>query len=199
MEKGSQISFENYHQNEIKFNGIAGNIIALVLMILFGVLFGFIFYQIWGTFGINISFDGFQFSIYIIYYFVLYFLVLSLMFFAFLLSNELLIGLYWSKYTEVKIKVLFKQSFFRFCYCKEPIMIKKYVTGYIIPAIIFGIIPIILGMIYGKLFIMIFGIMFISNNGTEPIMLMYLLRKINKTHFIKNMDSAIGIILFSPK
>jgi hypothetical protein len=194
MENPSNFSYENYQQKEMKLNGFICNILALVMMLVLASLFGFIFYQIWGTLGIQF---GSTLNIQFIYYFVFNFLIFLSAFFAFLLANEFMTGMYWSKYTEVKIKVIMK-SLFRFCYCKEPIKIKNYIIGLIIPIIFLGMIPLIMGMIYGNIFVLGFGIIFISN-GAGAIMTMYLLRKEDKNNWIKDMDSTVGLIIFNPR
>jgi hypothetical protein len=194
MEIQNIFPYENYQQREMKLNGFICNILGLVMILVLASVFGFIFYQIWGTLGIQfVSKFGIQF----IYYFAFNFLIYLSAFLAFVLANEFMAGIYWSKYTEVKIKVTIK-SLFRFCYCKEPIKIKNYIIGLIIPIIILGIIPLIMGMIYGNILVLGFGIIFISN-GAGAIMIMYLLRKEDKNNWIKDMDSTIGLIIFNPR
>jgi hypothetical protein len=179
---------ENYQQNEIKPNGIFANILCLVILIVLAPLMGFIYFKAWGTLGfqvVNIPIMQRIFNSVIIISILIVFLII----------REIIQGMYWSKYTEVKIKVILK-LLFRICYCKEPIKIKTYIKGLIMPTIILGVIPLIIGMFFGNIIVLGFGVLFIAA-GSGDFLVMYLLRKENKENWIKDMDTTIGCIIYS--
>jgi hypothetical protein len=190
MEKYNQFLPENYQQNEIKPNGIIANILAVVILVILVPLLGFFYYRIWGTFGV-------QFIDIPIMQRIANSLIIISILFAFLLVHEMIHGIYWSKYTEVKINVILR-SLYRGCYCKEPIKIKTYIIGLIMPMLILGIIPLIIGILVGNIIVFGFGILFIAV-GADDFLAMYLLRKEDKGNWVKDMDTTIGFIVYTPK
>jgi hypothetical protein len=190
MESNNEFLPENYQQKEIKLNGIIGNILAFVVIIILAPLFGFIYYQIWGSFGLQ--------PVYVtVMQRIINALVYLSIYTAFLITYEMIHGIYWSKYTEVKIKLLIK-LLWRGCYCKEPIKIKNYIMGLIMPIIILGIIPLIIGLVIGNIIISGFGLLF-TGLGSDDFLAMYLLRKEDRKNWVKDMDNTIGFIVYSPK
>jgi hypothetical protein len=189
MENHIEFLPEKYQPREIKQNGIIVNIFGVVVFIVLGSLFGFIYYQIWGTFGLQL---GYVPLIRRITNALVFLSIVA----AFSLAHEMIHGMYWSKYTEVKISVIIN-LIFRGCYCKEPIIIKKFIMGLIMPTIILGVIPFIIGMVIGNILLFGFGILFIVV-GSDDFLIMYLLRKEDKKNWVKDMDNTIGIIVYSP-
>jgi hypothetical protein len=190
MENYNKFLPEDYQQNEIKPNGIVANILGFVIFIILAPLFGFIYYQIWGTF-------GFEFVDIPVMQRIINSLIVISILVAFLLVHEMIHGIYWSKYTDAKINVILK-SLYRVCYCDEPIKIKNYIIGLIMPAVILGMIPLIIGMIIGNIIVFGFGILFIVV-GADDFMVIYLLRKENKNNWVKDMDKTIGFIVYIPQ
>jgi hypothetical protein len=174
---------ENYQKEERTVNGIWANVVGLIISLISIGIFGFIYYKVWGNF--------FTRPICIIDL-ILYVLVLT----GFLLVHELLHGIIWSKYTDVKIGVILK-LIFRCCYCEKVLRIKNYIFGLIMPTIILGIIPTLGGLLLGNIVIFTFGLIFIVG-GADDILVIYLLRKADRNNFIKDDDSKIGFIVYSP-
>ena len=199
MENYTSVSLENYRQREIKVRGLAVNILGFAILLVLMPLFGFIFYQVWGSLGslsaldMRLEMPSISQMVYIIYSSLLGIFII----FAVLLTYEIITGIYWSKYTEVKLKVTYGASCFRFCHCKEVIKIKPYIVGKIIPVIIIGVIPSIAGIIFGYIFVSMFGVLFIAN-GTDAFLTMYQLRKEGKNSWVRDMDTTIGYIVYSP-
>ena len=106
-------------------------------------------------------------------------------------------GMIWSKYTDVKVKVILK-SLFRACYCEKEIKKHHYIVGLLLPTLILGLIPVLFGIFSGSLLSLVFGIVMITGGGDDFYEL-FLLKKAKNTDWIKNIDSKIGFILYRSK
>jgi hypothetical protein len=186
MKDYENFSVENYQSNEKLINGIWANILCLIIFLVFGGVSGLIYYNIWGEF---VPFQ-FNFSLIGTIYTIMYIIV----FLAFLLVYELITALVWSKYTKVTVNVIMK-SLWRFFACEEAIKIKHYIFGLIMPTIILGILPMILGLILKNYMINIFGIIFVAA-GSQNFIVVNQLKKEDKHDFVKDIESKVGIIIY---
>jgi hypothetical protein len=66
------------------------------------------------------------------------------------------------------------------------------------PSIILGIIPLILGIVFGNIFVYGFGLLFIIA-GAGEFYIIYQLRKEDGKCYIKDMEEKIGIIIYRLK
>ena len=184
MKDYDEFSIENYQEKENIIKGISANIFSLLISIAIIVLLGFVYYKIWGYF---IHQPIFRIDI----------LLFIIIWIGFIFVHEMIHGIFWSKYTEVKINVVLKMIW-RFCHCDNVIKIKNYIIGLIMPTIILGIIPALVGIIFGNIFIFTFGLLMIVT-GTDDFYTVYLLRKENKEAFMKDICSKIGFIIYTKK
>ena len=191
MKDFENLSLGNYEQIEKTLNGVFVNILAVLLLIILGPLFGLLYYKIWGNFGIVFDytmpimariFNG---------------IITASILLGFLLLRETIQGIVWSKYTDVRIGIILK-LLFRFFYCKEPIKKEHYINGLTMPSIILGIIPLIIGIVFGSIFVYGFGLLFIIA-GAGEFYIIYQLRKEDRKCYIKDMDEKIGIIIYRLK
>jgi hypothetical protein len=183
---------ENYRSNEKMVNGVWANIFGSLLLMILGVVLGFVYYKIRGKF-ITPPPYTFSFSPARIIYGIITIIIL----FAFLLIHEMIHAIVWSKFTKVNVNIKLK-SLCRFFVCEEAIKMNHYIIGLIMPTIILGIIPLLIGICLGNIIIYMFGILFIAS-GADDFLFIRLLMKENKTSWIKDMGSKVGIIVFSPK
>ncbi|GMO58050.1 MAG: hypothetical protein Ta2G_18070 [Termitinemataceae bacterium] len=174
---------ENYQHEEKKVNGILANLFGLLIFVIASLIFGFFYYRVWGHFLTK--------PIYIVEA-ILFIVAMAASFFV----HEMLHGMAWSKYTEVGINVILK-SLFRLCYCREIIKARHYIFGLVIPTIILGIIPILIGLCLGNFGIFVFGILGIAQGG-DDFLSIYMLRSIGKDGFIKDTVSSFGFIIYTP-
>ena len=197
-ESNAGISIENYRQRDIKLGGLAVNLLGLAALLVLAALFGSVFYMAWGTFGIELGIPPVLPGARAIAHMAYYAVIGAAIALALVLANDVITGIYWSKHTEVKLKVTVRGPFLRFLYCSKPLRIKPYITGMALPAVIMGAIPAITGIIFGNILVVAMGVLFIAN-GTAVFMVMYLLRKEGKNSWVKDMDTAAGFTLYSPK
>lgn len=115
------------------------------------------------------------------------------------IAHELIHGIFWALFTKkgfgsIKFGIL-KQYFTPYCHCKEPLKVKHYIIGAIMPAVILGFIPIIIGFIYGLLSWLLFGIFFTAAAGGDFLMI-NLLRKENMNDWTTDHPSEPGYYIY---
>jgi hypothetical protein len=126
-------------------------------------------------------------------------LTVLLLLFLGILSHELLHGLAWSVFAtkgfrSVKFGVIWKMVT-PYCHCTEPLTVKQYIIGAILPAIVLGIIPSILGILTGSLAMLIFG-SFFTIASTGDFMVIDLLRKERMYDLVEDHPSEAGCFIY---
>jgi hypothetical protein len=116
-----------------------------------------------------------------------------------IIMHELIHGITWSKYTEkgfksIKFGILWKMLT-PYCHCKEPLKVKEYILGAIMPAIILGLIPALYAIIFGNIFILIFSIFFTAV-AIGDFMIINLLRKENMNSLVLDHPTEAGCFIY---
>jgi uncharacterized membrane protein YjgN (DUF898 family) len=113
--------------------------------------------------------------------------------------HELLHGLGWSFYTKngwKSIKFGIMWSFLTpYCHCSEPLLMRSYRIGSMLPAIALGIVPAIIAMAMGNLGLMVFGFFFTFAAGGD-FLILWLLRKEKPNTLVKDHPDKIGCIIY---
>lgn len=109
--------------------------------------------------------------------------------------HEFIHGLTWSYFTKdgfksIKFGVVWKMLT-PYCHCKEPLLIKHYKIGGIMPAIVLGFIPALIGIAFENIRFLFFGIFFIAG-AIGDFMLIYLIWKEKNDDLIQDHPSEIG-------
>lgn len=93
---------------------------------------------------------------------------------VFIVIHELLHGLTWSLFTENGFKDVAFGFIWKYltpyCSCKVPMKKRQYVLGLLMPLILLGIVPTILGFAMGSVFLTILGAFYIFAAGGDIIM-----------------------------
>ncbi len=115
-----------------------------------------------------------------------------------ILAHELLHGAGWIFFTKKGIQSIrlgIKWSALTpYCHCKEPLKVKQYVIGAILPLMLLGIIPSLGGIITGKGPLFSFGLVFTWASGGDMIILYYL-KKLNRNTLISDHPNKMGFIV----
>lgn len=130
------------------------------------------------------------------------FLVLILVMGVGIVAHELIHGIFWaifakSGFRSIKFGIL-KQYLTPYCHCKEPLKVKHYITGAIMPAILLGFLPLILSLVYGSLGWLFFGIFFTAAAGGDFLMIK-LLNKEPKNAWVQDHSSEPGYYIYRKK
>lgn len=118
------------------------------------------------------------------------------------IAHELIHGIFWALFTKkgfssIKFGIL-KQYFTPYCHCKEPLKVKHYIIGAIMPAVVLGFIPIIVSFVYGLLGWLLFGIFFTAAAGGDFLMI-NMLRKEHMNDWTKDHPSEAGYYIYRKK
>jgi len=191
---------ENYTRDKITIDLVKANIYSLLISlpvgIIYGVPYGFIWHEQFSIKNIKalaVYMTDTHFSI-VIAFFVLFFIGIVL--------HELIHGFVWALYAEkgmksIKFGVMWKMLT-PYCHCKEPLTVKHYITGAIMPAIILGFLPGLLGIIIGNIGWLLFGFFFtIAASG--DFLIISLVRKERMSDFVQDHPSEAGCYIYRDK
>jgi hypothetical protein len=160
------------------------NLIATLVNIPITILFLLAFKYIWGM---DVFFAG---KALIMEYWIEVLL-------AGLLVREILHGFVLAIYAErgiFSIRFRYKwQWLIPYCQCKEPLSVRQYRIGAILPFLIFGIIPSLLSIFIGNGALMCFGLFF-TWFGAGDIIVFYVLRNLDDDFVVSDHPSKVGFI-----
>ncbi|SDD91542.1 DUF3267 domain-containing protein [Niabella drilacis] len=113
--------------------------------------------------------------------------------------HELIHGLTWSLFTRnghrsIKYGILWKYAT-PYCHCKEPLEVRHYILGALMPAIVLGILPSVTAVITGNFYLLAGGIFFIMT-ATGDFMIVHLLRNKEKTARVLDHPSEAGCYIY---
>lgn len=192
MEK--ELSSEN---KEITFTAMEANMYALVFLLPVILILVAPYYFIWTE-----QFTKDQITKYVLFKegwdLVDWTVIISIVL-AGIVIHELLHGLGWSFYAKngwKSIKFGFMWSFLTpYCHCSEPLLMRPYRIGSMLPAIVLGIVPAIIAMATGNLGLMVFGFFFTFAAGGD-FLILWLLRKEKPNTLVKDHPDRIGCIIY---
>lgn len=109
--------------------------------------------------------------------------------------HELLHGLIWGYFAEkgyksIKYGISWK-VLTPYCHCKEPLKVKHYRIGGIMPLIVLGILPLIVAFAIGDKTFLSIGVFFTIAAGGD-IMAIYMLRNLDKETYISDHPRKMG-------
>lgn len=91
-----------------------------------------------------------------------------------------------------------KQYLTPYCHCKEPLKLKYYRIGVIMPAIILGFIPSVWAIVTGNFYLLCFGIFFIMGAAGDFMILMTLKNE-NPEDLVLDHPSEAGCFVYTAK
>jgi hypothetical protein len=126
-------------------------------------------------------------------------LVSIIVFIIGIIVHELIHGVVWASYAKngfksIKFGVIWKMIT-PYCHCTEPLKLKQYIIGAIMPAIILGFIPAILALVVGNIALLIFGVFFIIS-GSGDFLIIHALRNEKKDTLVEDHPSEAGCYVY---
>lgn len=187
------MDLRSYHKKEITLGVGKANLYSLSFLIPTLIVFLIPFLLIWHD---SLNVEDFQGLIK-----GKLFLFLGLLI-AGIFLHEAIHGLTWAIFCKngfksIKFGVIWK-AITPYCHCKEVLPIWHYRLGTIMPGLILGFIPALIGIISGSVLALIFGIVFTVAAGGDFIFI-WLLRKEASNRYVEDHPDKIGCILYSPK
>ena len=182
---------EKYKKEKMTINVYWANIFAIILLIPTTLIFGLPYYLIWKNvisvkdFSLHGSFEKL--------------LMISLVMIFGIIAHELIHGITWARfakngYKSIKFGIMWKMIT-PYCHCKEPLKVRQYILGAIMPAIILGFIPAILALIAGNIALLIFGVFFIIAAGGD-FLVIHALRNEKKDTLVEDHPSEAGCYVY---
>ena len=124
---------------------------------------------------------------------------------VFIVIHELLHGLTWSLFTENGFKDVAFGFMWKYltpyCSCKVPMKKGQYVLGLLMPLIVLGIVPTIIGLAMGSVFLTALGAFYIFAAGGDIIMAYLILKREIKGKDVLLFDNPteLGVSFFEKK
>ncbi len=113
--------------------------------------------------------------------------------------HEILHGIGWSFFAEKgfkSIKFGFSlKAFAPYCHCKEELRYFHFVLGVFLPALVLGIIPVILAFILKNSQLFLYGIIFLFGAGGDLVILAMLIKNYDSSSYIMDHPDKIGCIM----
>lgn len=158
--------------------------LALLLFVVCALLFGLPFYLIWK------AVLAFSWQIIIIF---------CVLFIIGVVVHELIHGLVFglfakSGFKSIRFGVLW-EYLTPYCHCNEPLKLKHYIIGALMPALILGFIPATVSIFNGSLMLLVLGVVFISAAAGD-FYVVRILRKESMSVFVQDHPSEPGCFIY---
>ena len=182
----------NYEKEEVKINVVWANVFAIIMIIPVIIIFGIPYVFIWKETLVN--------DIVASSYSLRFWLALI----GGIILHELIHGSFWAIFTKegfksIKFGIMPASKLFSpYCHCKEPLKLNHYRLGAIMPLMILGIIPTIISICIGSLFLFALGIIFITAAGGDILLFQKTLKE-SKDSLIFDHPSDVGYDIYRLK
>lgn len=182
------------NQTEYTMSLLKANIYVIYMLIPMFILFGLPFFYLWGDELVN-KIRGFENLSLAFLLFILFFLGA---FAVGVVLHELIHGLVFALFAKKGFHSIrfgiHKEYFTPYCHCKEALTIPQYITGALMPALLLGIVPLLLAFYTGSAFVWLFGMMFFAGAGGDFISV-WMLSKLEKGTKVYDHPGKLGFIV----
>ncbi|ATP55170.1 hypothetical protein CPT03_01155 [Pedobacter ginsengisoli] len=190
-----QFNISGYKMEEMTIDAAKAQITSIVYFIPFVILFCPLYYFLWGDGTLDLFKNLFPKEMNGLLTSAIMILVILIG----IVLHELIHGITWclfakERFKSIKFGVIWK-AVTPYCHCKEPLKIKHYILGAIMPAILLGIIPVILALITGNIQLFAFGMFFTMAAGGD-FMMINMIRKLDMETLVQDHPSKIGCIVY---
>lgn len=114
--------------------------------------------------------------------------------------HELLHGLTWAVFCRNGLKSIRYGVHWRYltpyCHCREMLPLRPYVLGGLMPGLVMGVLPALVGMITGQLLLFLFGLLF-TLAASGDLLMLYMLRHSKATDLVQDHPDKMGCIVYS--
>ena len=191
MKNMEEINFENGRKVTIEI--VKANIFAVVLMLVAGIVLLVPYILIWRDQWTKNTID--QFFDTLPSYCGLFFVLMIVG----IVVHELIHGITWACFApsgrkSISFGIMWKMLT-PYCHCNEPMRPRPYIIGALMPLIVLGIIPAIICLISGSLFLLVWSTIFISAAGGD-IWIVLLLMKERHDCTVLDHPSEAGFYVF---
>ena len=188
---------DGYKKELLTFDLMKANLYAIFSIIPILILYGVPFVLLWRNTFSKVALKNFidEFTLGIWGNFVSILLVMTIG----IIVHELIHGITWAMYAKngfksIKFGVLWK-VLTPYCHCSEPLKVKHYITGGIMPAIILGFLPFVYSLFTGNALWLFFGIFF-TMSAVGDFLIVNLVRKEDMNSLVLDHPSEVGCYVF---
>jgi hypothetical protein len=118
--------------------------------------------------------------------------VFIIMLFVLIVVHELIHGFTWSLFTEHGFKDIafgfMKEYMTPYCYCKVPLKKSHYILGAVMPFLLLGMIPMIIGVLFNQWLVLLMGIIMADSAAGDLMIIVKLLRYTTDAKDVVYMD-----------
>jgi hypothetical protein len=156
------ISDEHYHAEAVTINLIWANIFGIIVMVIAAAIFGLPFYALWAESIQSNAAENSALST------MKTMMVCFVLLFFGIILHELIHGAFFAlfakgRFKSVQFGILPSAKLFTpYCHCKEKLRINHYRMAILMPLLIMGIIPAIISLITGNIYLLLWSIVFIT-------------------------------------
>ncbi len=174
---------------KIVINSKKANVLAILFLLGMSVVFLPLFYLLYGKDSMNTQMYSFLFKI----------IAIGLGIFV----HECIHGLFFFVYNKNGLKSIrwgiSPKKMTAYCCCKDALMVYQYRVVLIMPFIILGLSPLIIGFIFNNFFGVIFGIVYCAASTGDLWVLYKLVPESGKTYFKDSATYCGGEIIYDKK
>ena len=183
-----------YNRELFTISIVKANIIAIIGIIPVLLIFGLPYFLLWGS---KYNIDSVTEILHhsspkSLLYGLLYAFIIIIIG---AIIHELLHGITWSFFTKERWKSIhfgfIWQMLTPYCHCSEPLPLKHYIAGAVIPGIILGQIPAIISIIIGNIYLLAFGVFF-TLAAFGDFIIIYKLRNLDSNTMILDHETEAG-------
>ena len=187
------ISIDNYQTERKTVNIYWANVFAVLIILPILFLFGLPYFFIWEEQILSSLKDGMDNAATIDVLWVFVWLIGGIV------VHELIHGLVWARFAStgfksIKFGVLWKMIT-PYCHCKEPLKIRHYILGALMPSIILGLLPAVLAIILENSSMLLFG-MFFTMVAAGDFLIVFKLRKEDPENYVQDHPSEAGCFVY---
>lgn len=187
---------ENYKQEELIIDMAKANLAALFFFIFFVIIFGVPYFLMWAETNAMESYKSLTLNLGISKSLIILVVIL-----LGIIAHELIHGITWALFAKAGFKSISFGVMWKYlspyCHCNEPLLVKHYLIGGIMPGFVLGIIPLLLALATGNIQWFLFGITF-SVAATGDFMIAVMLRKERMTNLVQDHPSKVGCYIYRP-
>ena len=112
-----------------------------------------------------------------------------------IIIHELMHGVSWSYFGKKPLHAIkfgfHLKTLTPYAHCKEPLEVRAYRTGVIVPGFVLGILPSMIGIVTGNAWILVFGLLFTFASGGD-LLVLWLIRKVKAEEFVQDHPTKAG-------
>lgn len=115
--------------------------------------------------------------------------------------HELIHGITWAKFAKkgfksIKFGIL-KEMLTPYCHCREPLKLRQYLLGAMMPGLVMGVLPWLISLLVGSVPLLVFAIFF-TMTAMGDLMIVQLIFKEDPNSYVLDHPSEAGCYVYRP-